>query len=93
MIKDAVTILFTRQEIEELSTLVTVKTGELQYRAIEDPTLDEAWKFWNDISRLLAGSMGFQSYMNPETDYSRAVLEPTMRQIIPNKKILTPDNK
>jgi hypothetical protein len=74
--KDSIKVTLTREQAKELATLLTIKTGELQYRAVQTPdgSLDDSWAFWNDLTKNVAFSMGYEAYSNPETDYVQDLL-------------------
>lgn len=64
---DKVQIELTVDEAKQLSSLLTMLTAHLSYRASKTPdgSLDEAWQFWHDISKKVSFSFGYQSWMEP----------------------------
>lgn len=60
-------IQLTKEQVEELSTLLGTLTGRLQYRAMKtlDGSLDDSFSFWNAIEKQVAGSIGMQAYLVP----------------------------
>ena len=70
-------IMLTREEAEELSSLVVRKVGMITYQGSvlefngkkvtseRQAELDRAWTFWNTIGKKISASFGFQNWMTP----------------------------
>ena len=66
-----ITITLTNDQAKELASLLTMLTGRLQYRASKSPdgSLDDSWKFWNDISKPVSSSLGFEAWCEPDSKH------------------------
>lgn len=71
-----VTIELSRDQVAELSTVITHLTGVLQHRAAMDKSgiLDDDWRFWNEISNAISKSFGYEAYMDPTSDLAQSLL-------------------
>jgi hypothetical protein len=60
-------IQLTKEEVRELSTLLSTLVGRIQHCAAETPdgSLDEDWKFWHGISKKVDDAHGYQAYCVP----------------------------
>lgn len=79
-----VTIELSREQAQELSTVITHLTGCLQYRAglNKSGILDDDWAFWNEISKAISTSFGYEAFMDPTSDLAQSLLnqmEPVKR--------------
>jgi len=60
------TVTLTSEQMKDLSSLLSVICGSLQYRAIGNPKLDDEWSKWHAIKKQVNSAHGFESFMEPE---------------------------
>ena len=62
-----VSISLTREQAEDLSTVISSMVGALQYKAIQTPdgSLDASLAYWHEIAKEISSSFGFQAYLSP----------------------------
>jgi hypothetical protein len=61
---------FTKEEVEDVSSVLTYLTGKLQMKAVETRTgeLDGSFEYWNNITKKVAGSFGYQAWAKMNED-------------------------
>ena len=71
-----VTVELTSDQARELCTVITSLTGNLQHRAAMDKSgiLDDDWRFWNEITKAISTSFGYEAYMDPTSDLAQSLL-------------------
>lgn len=64
-------IYLEREQAEHLSTVLTTLVERLKNQAIHEKdttiqeTLDDAWAFWNPITKQVSNALGFENWCVP----------------------------
>lgn len=61
------TISLTREQAQDLSTVISAMVGALQDKAARTPdgSLDASWAYWHEISKKISSSFGFEGWCSP----------------------------
>lgn len=61
------TITLTREQAQDLSTVISTMVGALHYKASQTPdgSLDASFDYWREISKQISSSFGFEGWCSP----------------------------
>jgi hypothetical protein len=61
------TITLSREQAQDLSTVIATMVGALQYKATQTPdgSLDASFNYWSEISQRISSSFGFAGWRVP----------------------------